>query len=169
VDLAAFHAVQTGAPRRGAMTIVPNGKGVEYLMSEENKALERRMYEEIFNKKNTAAIEQFYAADWVCHPSPPGMPSGLDGMKQWHTLMNKAFPDMQVKLEDIVAEGDKMACLWTATATHKGEFMSMPPTNKQVTITGLHIDRVTGGKIAETWNYSDMMGVMQQLGMKPPG
>jgi steroid delta-isomerase-like uncharacterized protein len=138
-------------------------------MSEENKALERRMYEEIFNKKNMAAVEQFFATDWVCHPLPPGMPPGLDGMKQWHALMNKAFPDMQVKLEDIVAEGDKMACRWAATATHKGEFMGMPSTNKQVTITGLHIDRIASGKIAETWNYSDMMGVMQQLGMKPPG
>jgi steroid delta-isomerase-like uncharacterized protein len=151
------------------MTIVPNGKGVEYLMSEENKALERRMYEEIFNKKNIAAVEQFYATDWICHPSPPGMPPSLEGMKQWHTLTNKAFPDMQAKLEDMLVEGDKIACRWTATATHKGEFMGMPPTNKQVTITGLHIDRIAGGKIVETWNYSDMMGVMQQLGMKPPG
>jgi steroid delta-isomerase-like uncharacterized protein len=151
------------------MTIVPNRKGVEYLMSEENKALERRMYEEIYNKKNMAAIEQFCATDWVCHPPVPGMPPGLAGMKQWHTLMINAFPDMQVKLEDMLAEGDKIACRWTASATHKGEFMGMPPTNKQVTITGLHIDRIAGGKIVETWNYSDMMGAMQQLGMKPPG
>ena len=138
-------------------------------MSEENKALERRMYEEIFNKKNMAAVEQFCAADWVCHPSLPGMPPGLDGMKKAMSVENKAFPDMQVKLEDILAEGDKVACRWTATATHKGEFMGMPPTNKQVTITGVHIDRIAGGKIAETWNYSDMMEVMQQLGMKSPG
>ena len=151
------------------MTIVPNGKGVEYLMSEENKTLERRIYEEIYNKKNMGAVEQFYATDWVCHPSPPGMPPGLEGMKQQHAMINAAFPDMQVKLEDIVAEGDKVACLWTATATHKGEFMGMPATGKQVTIKGIHIDRIAGGKIVETWNYSDMMGVMQQLGMKPPG
>jgi steroid delta-isomerase-like uncharacterized protein len=138
-------------------------------MSEEYKALERRMYEEIFNKKNMGAVEQFYATDWVCHPSPPGMPPGLDGMKQWHKLMNSAFPDMQVKLDDMLAEGDRIACRWTSTAMHKGEFMGMPPTNKQVAITGVHIDRIAGGKIVETWNYSDMMGVMQQLGMKPPG
>jgi steroid delta-isomerase-like uncharacterized protein len=144
-------------------------EGVVSFMSEENKALERRIYEEIYNKNNMAAIEQFYATDWVCHPSLPGMPPGLEGMKQSSTLTSKAFPDMQVKLEDIVAEGDKVACRWTATATHKGEFMGMSPTNKQVTITGVHIDRIAGGKIVETWNYSDMMGVMQQLGMKPPG
>jgi steroid delta-isomerase-like uncharacterized protein len=138
-------------------------------MSEENKALERRMYEEIYNKKNMGAYEQFYAADWVCHPSPPGLSSGLDGMKQWHTMMSKAFPDLQAKLEDILAEGDKIACRWTATAAHKGEFMGMPATGKQVTITGIHIDRIAGGKITETWNYTDMVGVMQQLGIKPPG
>jgi len=138
-------------------------------MSEENKALERRMYEEIYNKKNMGAVEQFCATDWVCHPSPPGMPPGLEGMKQQDAMTNAAFPDMQVKLEDMVAEGDRVACLWTATATHKGEFMGMPATGKQVTIKGIHIDRIAGGKIVETWNYSDMMEVMQQLGMKPPG
>jgi len=151
------------------MTIVPKWKGVASFMSEENKALERRMYEEIYNKKNMAAIEQFVATDWVCHPSLPGMPPGLEGMKQSYTLTSKAFPDMQVKLEDILAEGDKVACRWTATATHKGEFMGIPATNKQVTITGIHIDRIAGGKIVEPWNYSDMMEVMRQLGMKPPG
>jgi len=137
-------------------------------MSEENKELERRIYEEIYNKKNMAAIEQFVATDWVCHPPLPGMASGIEGMKQQHAMTNAAFPDMQVKLEDIVAEGDKVACRWTATATHKGEFMGMPATGKQVTITGIHIDRIAGGKIVETWNYSDMMEAMQQLGTKPP-
>jgi len=137
-------------------------------MSEQNKALERRMYEEIYNKNNLGAYGQFFATDWVCHPSLPAVPPGLEGMKESHTLMSKAFPDMQVKLEDIVAEGDKVACRWTATATHKGEFMGMAATGKQVTVTGIHIDRIAGGKIVESWNYSDMMEVMQQLGMKPP-
>jgi len=137
-------------------------------MLEENKALERRAYEEIYNKKNMAAIEQFYATDWVCHPSLPGTPMDLEGMKQSSTLTSKAFPDMQVKLEEILAEGDKVACRWTATATHKGEFMGIPATNKQVTVTGIHIDRIAGGKIVESWNYSDMTEVMQQLGVKPP-
>ena len=138
-------------------------------MSEENKELERRMYEEIYNKKNLNAVEQFYATDWVGHPSLPGVPPGLDGVKQLMKHDYLALPDMQVKLEDMLAEGDKIACRWTATATHKGEFMGMPATNKQVTMTGVHIDRIAGGKIVETWNYSDMMGLMQQLGMKPPG
>jgi len=151
------------------MTIVPNRKGVEYLMSEENKALERRMYEEIFNKKNLGAVEQFYATNWICDTLLPGMAPGLEGMKQQHAMINAAFPDMQVKLEDIVAEGDKVACLWTATATHKGEFIGMPPTGKQVTMKGIHIDRVAGGKIVQTWGLSDALGLMQQLGMKPPG
>jgi steroid delta-isomerase-like uncharacterized protein len=135
---------------------------------EENKAFERRLYEEIYIKKNSAAIDQFFATNWVCHPSPPGMSSGLEGMKQWHALNNKAIPDMQVKLEDMIAEGDKVACRWTATGTHKDEFMGVPATNKQITLTGIHIDRIANGKVVETWNYSDMLGVMQQLGAIPP-
>jgi steroid delta-isomerase-like uncharacterized protein len=138
-------------------------------MSEENKALERRMYEEIFNKKNVAAIEQFYAANWISDTLLPGIAPGLEGMKQQHAMINAAFPDMQVKLEDIVAEGDKVACLWTATATHKGEFMGMPATGKRVTMRSIHIDRVADGKIAQTWGLSDALGLTQQLGMKPPG
>jgi len=137
-------------------------------MIEENKAFERRLYEEIYNKKNVAAIEQFFTASWICHPSPPGMAPGLEGMKQEYDLSNKAFPDMRVKLEDMVAEGDKVACRWTATGTHKGEFMGIAPTNKQVTMTGIHIDRIAGGRVVETWNYADMLGVMQQLGVIPP-
>ena len=137
-------------------------------MSAENKALERRMYEEIFNKKNLGAVEQFYATDWINHNPLPGMAPGIEGMKQQHAMINAAFPDMQVKLEDMVAEGDTVACLWTATATHKGEFMSMPPTGKQVTMKGIHIDRIAGGKIVQTWGLSDALGLMQQLGMKPP-
>ena len=138
-------------------------------MSEENKTLERRMYEEIYNKKNLDAVEQFYAADWVCHPWSPGMPSSLDGMKERMKQDFLALPDMQAKLDDMLSEGDKIACRWTATATHKGEFMRMSPTNKQLTMTGVHIDRIVDGKIVETWNYLDMIGIMQQLGMKPPG
>ena len=135
---------------------------------EENKALERRLYEEIYIKKNIAKAEQFFATNWICHPSPPGASPGLEGMKQQHVINSKAIPDMQVKLEDMVAEGDKIACRWTATGTHKGEFMGVPPTNKKITLTGIHIDRIAGGKVVETWNYTDMLGVMQQLGVIPP-
>jgi steroid delta-isomerase-like uncharacterized protein len=123
---------------------------------------------EVYIKKNAAAIDQFIDRNWVCHPTPPGMAPGIEGMKQQHAMINAAFPDMQVKLEDIVAEGDKVACLWTATATHKGEFMGMPATGKQVTMKGIHIDRVADGKIAQTWGLSDALGLTQQLGMKPP-
>jgi steroid delta-isomerase-like uncharacterized protein len=147
----------------------PTRKGVEYHMTEENKELERRMYEEIFNKKNMGAVEQFYATNWTSDTLLPGMASGIEGMKQQHAMINAAFPDMQVKLEDVIAEGDKLACLWTATATHKGEFMGMPPTGKRVTMRGIHIDRIASGKIVQTWGLSDALGLMQQLGMKPPG
>ena len=137
---------------------------------EQNKALARQMVEVIFNQGNVSRVEEFLSPDFVEREElPPGMPQGREGVKQLTGMIRNAFPDFKATIEDMIAEGDKVACRWSATATHKGEFMGMPPTNKQVTITGLHIDRIAGGKIAETWNYSDMMGVMQQLGMKPPG
>ena len=78
-----------------------------------------------------------------------------------------AFPDTQMTVEDELADGDKVATRWTATGTHTGELMGIPPTGKQVTVTGMDINRLVGGKIVEHWGEFDQMGMMQQLGVVP--
>lgn len=139
------------------------------MSAEENKALVRRAYEEIFNKKNIAVLEEFYSTEWVWHLAPSGLPQGLEGYRQQHTMVFAAFPDLQTTIEDMIAERDKVAVRWTATGTHKGEFMGIAPTGKQVTMTGIDIERIAGGKIVETWGLNDVMGMMQQLGVKLGG
>lgn len=93
-----------------------------------------------------------------------------EGYKQFVTISRSALPDFHTTVEDIIAEGDKVVQRFTARDTHKGEFMGIPPTGKQVTMTGIAIDRIAGSKIVENWANMDMLGMMVQLGVvSPPG
>jgi steroid delta-isomerase-like uncharacterized protein len=139
-------------------------------MSEENKALLRRYFEEAWNKHNPAAIDEFYAPDLVNHSAPPGMPNDREGVKAGLGMFLGAFPDVKVTSDFVIAEGDKVAMRFTTRATHTGEWLGTPATGKRMEVTGIVIARVAGGRIAEVWYESDQMGMMQQLGVVPaPG
>lgn len=139
-------------------------------MSEQNKALSRRLIEEVFNKANLSAVDEIYAATHVNYDAPPGMPSGVEGTKQFIGMYRAAFPDLHTTIDDQIAEGDKVVTRWTAQGTNTGSLLGMPPTNKRAIITGITIDRVAGRKIAETWNSFDQLSMLQQLGLLPaPG
>jgi len=135
---------------------------------EENKALARRSMEEIWGKGNLDTVDELYAADFVWHWAPPGVASNREGYKQFVTTCFAAFGDVHCATEDVIAEGDKVVIRWTWRATHKGEYMGIAPTGKQVTITGIAISRIVGGKTVEEWGEMDNLGMMQQLGAVPP-
>jgi steroid delta-isomerase-like uncharacterized protein len=78
-----------------------------------------------------------------------------------------AFPDIQITVDDEIAEGDRVVCRWTVTGTHQGEFMGIPPAGKAVTRAGVAIYRLVNGKIAENWLFADDVDFMQQLGALP--
>jgi len=136
-------------------------------MSEENKALARRQLEEVFNKHNPGAVDEFYAPDFVNHNAPPGMPNDREGVKAIAAMYLGAFPDVKVTSDFQLAEGDKVVMRWTGTGTHTGELMGIPATGKRIEMTGISIQRIAGGKIVEEWVESDQMGLMQQLGVVP--
>src|SRR6266516_2389300 len=123
------------------------------MSTEDNKALSRRLFQEFWDQKNLAVADELLAANHVDHTpgSPPGLPPGPEGLKQFAAVYFTAFPDLRITIDDLVAEGDKVVTRWTTRATHQGDLMGIPPTGKQVTITGITIDRIAGGKIAETW------------------
>ncbi len=98
----------------------------------------------------------------------PDVSPDLQGLKQFVTVVTAVFPDWHPTIEDMIAEGDKVVVRFTGSGTHKGEFMGIPPTGKQVTITAIAIQRIAGGKIVENWLQADMLGMMQQLGVVPP-
>jgi len=140
------------------------------MSTEQNKALMRRFYEEI-SKGNLAALDELVAADLVDHsPFVPGQAPGRQGTLELFTMIRAAFPDLHVTVEDMVAEGDKVAVRGTMSGTHKGEFTGIAPTGKQITVGTIEILRIVGGKMVEHWNVIDSLGMMQQLGVVPaPG
>jgi len=135
---------------------------------EENKAIARRWNDEVWSKGSLAAIDELLATNFVFHYPAPGVSPDLEGYKQYVTGSRVPFPDFQYTMEDIVAEGDKVAIRWSGRATHKGEFMGIAPTGKQVTMTGISIIRIVDGKIVEEWGEMDMLSMMQQVGVIPP-
>jgi predicted ester cyclase len=90
-------------------------------------------------------------------------PPGREGFIRRIEAVKAAFSDLQPRVDDILVDGDRLAWRWTITATHTGEFMETPATNRRVSITGINIVRVQGGKIAESWSYPDLLGLLQQL------
>jgi len=134
---------------------------------EENKAIVRRWNDEVYDKGNLAAIDELFATNFVWHFAPPGVTPDREGYKQENvTNLRASFADIQCTVEDMVAEGEKVAVRWTWRGTHKGEYMGIAPTGKQATISGIEILRIVGGKIVEEWSESDWLGFMQQLGAK---
>jgi steroid delta-isomerase-like uncharacterized protein len=140
-------------------------------MSEENKALIQRFVEEAFNKGNLDVADEVYASSFISHdPTAPEGQGSPEGVKQFVNTYLGAFPDGYTTVEDVIAEGVKVAYRWTFRGTHRGELMGILPTGEQVEITGITIDRLSGGKIEEQWNNFDQLGMLQQLGVAPaPG
>ncbi len=135
---------------------------------EENKAIELRFLEEVVNKGNLDIIDELCAANFVDHNAPPGIAPDREGYKQFFAMSRSALPDFHSTIEDMIAEGDKVVERFTGRGTHKGEWMGIAPTGKQITIQGMAIHRITDGKIVENWANMDMLGVMVQLGVVPP-
>jgi steroid delta-isomerase-like uncharacterized protein len=143
----------------------------DILMSaEENKAVARRFYEDVWNQHDVDALDELTVTDAVDHDPMPGQVPGREGWKQQFAMMLTAFPDLHFTVDVVVAEGDKVASRLTVNATHSGEFMGLPPTGKQGSITGVDIFRIAGGKVVERWGNYDLLGLMQQIGaVAPPG
>jgi steroid delta-isomerase-like uncharacterized protein len=133
-------------------------------MSAENKALVRRWFEEVWNKGRVAAIDELLGANGVVHGLGGDM-QGPDAFKPFHAAYRDAFPDVKIELEDLIAEGDKVAFRWSATATHKGSGLKIAATGKPVSFSGMGVIRVESGKLIEGWNIFDQLGMMQQLGV----
>ncbi len=134
-------------------------------MSEENKALARRSWE-IVNEGSLDTLEEVYADNFILH-EPDEDVRGIEGLKQFVSMIFGAFPDLRVTVEDELAEGDKVVSRWTAQGTHQGELTGITPTGNQVDISGITIHRIEDGKIVEEWENWDALGLMQQIGAVP--
>jgi predicted ester cyclase len=134
------------------------------MSAEENKALARRAWEAL---DNPDLIDELYASDVVWH-EPDRDIHGTQEAKQFISLYKSAFPDMNVTVEDVVAEGDKVVTHVSIRGTHQGETEEFgPPTGRQIEGTLITISRIEGGKIVEDWDAYDNLTTLQQLGLAP--
>jgi len=137
-------------------------------MSEQNKVIVRRLFEELWNKGNLSVADQLFSPNYAHHdPSTPDFGRGPESERKRATLYRTAFPDLQLTIEDIIAEGETVMARWSCRGTHKGDLSGISPTGKQFTISGVTIARLTNGKLAEGYVNWDALGLMQQLGVAP--
>lgn len=129
---------------------------------EANKVIFTRMINELFNDKNMASADELFAPDATV-PSIPDTPPGPEGARQIADMFLSAFPDLQVSIDYIVAEGDRVFGRMTERATHRGTFFGIPATQRPVEFTEMGIVRIENGKIVESWFDMDMFGLMMQI------
>jgi steroid delta-isomerase-like uncharacterized protein len=136
----------------------------------DNKALVRRLFDEVWNTGNVALVDDLLAPDFVDHAAQMGRGDPTrDGFKTQVRLFRTAFPDGRSQIEDLIAEDDRVVARWTDGGTQRGEWMGVPPTGKRVTMSGIDVYRIEQGRIAEFWCSEDELGLLRQLGaLQPP-
>jgi steroid delta-isomerase-like uncharacterized protein len=137
-------------------------------VSEENKAIFRRYVEEVGNEGNLDLVDEIFS-DYASHqPDGSVLERGPEDVKRFMGEFRSAFPDFHTTIEDQIAEDDKVVTRWTMRGTHEGEFRGIAPTGEQISVTGIGIFRFSDGKVVESWDNFDQLGMMQQLGAVPP-
>ena len=137
-------------------------------MSAENKALVDRFFEEMCNGRKLALANEIFAANHAYHdPANAWVGAGPEGMQQVIAAYHGAFGDAHWSADETLLAGDRVITRWTGTGTHTGNLQGIAPTGKKVRITGIWMNRIAGGKIAESWNAWDALGILQQIGVVP--
>ena len=133
-----------------------------------NKALVRRFIDEIFLGGSFESVDELLTEDFTPH-TWGSMEPGRDGLKEAIGRVSAGISDPTMTIDDIIAEGDRVAVRLTSSATHTGEFMGMPASGKRYEIGEIHIFRLRDGRVCEHWHQADFVGMMKQLGASPGG
>lgn len=138
-------------------------------MSEANKAIVRRFYEEVMSQGNMNLLDEIMASDFKDHGETLfGSPQGRDTLKQGITASRAVFGDLHVQLHDVIADGEVVGVRGTMRCTHQGEFLGVSPSGNELSWNGLALFRIVDGKITERWFNSDSLSITQQLGLVAP-
>jgi len=138
-------------------------------MSTENKAIVRRLYDEVWNKRKLDIVAQIISPSHaLLDPFASGSQVGPESYRRRVLELTSSFPDLRFTLDDVIAEKDKVVVLWVISGTHKGDFMNIPPTGKKVSVEGITIHYIRGGKILDSNARWDAMGLLRQVGALPP-
>jgi steroid delta-isomerase-like uncharacterized protein len=137
-------------------------------MSMENKAIVRRFYEEVWNKRKLDVVDELFSASHALNdPVLSGSQVGPALYKRRVVEMTTGLPDLCFTVEDMIAEGEKVAACWTISGTHKGEYLGIRPTGRKVSVEGITIHHIKNGKILDSYARWDALGLMRQLGAIP--
>ena len=143
------------------------------MSAEENKALLWRYVEAVWDKQNPAAVDDFLSPDYERHRSPTTAPLTREGQKQLLIQFRTAFPDIQLTVEEVIAEDTRLAFRSTIRATHQGEIFGIPPTGKRITVGLVDIIHIKNRQFVEQWGGPDLFDLVKQLGaelsLKSPG
>ena len=138
------------------------------MSSEENKAIVRRTYEELWDQRKLEVADEVIAEGSVNYDTgTTPQPFGPGEMKDTVKMVTAGFPDNRHEVEEIIAEGNTVAARVTLTGTHEGEFLGVPPTGKKIEVTEIHIYKLEDGKAVEHRVGRDDLGALSQLGVIP--
>jgi len=138
------------------------------MAAHDNEANMRRMYTEVMTKGNNALFDELTAPNFREHELVPGFEPNREGVKKWMTAFRTAIPDIQILVNDVISQGDKVVARVTIHGTQKGPLMGIPATGKKFQMDVIDIVRFENGKLAEHWGVSDMLGMLTQIGVVPP-
>lgn len=136
------------------------------MSTEQNKRLVLRIFDEIYNRNNLAAVDELISEEYV-YRKPGSEVHGPTDYKQLIAYFRAAFPDMQFSIDQMIAEGEYVVCRWTFTGTHGGEYSGVAATGKFVTVTGIVVSRCVDGKLVEDVEVLDELGLLRQIGAMP--
>ena len=132
--------------------------------TEQNKSIYRAFIQRVFNEGRLDALDEFLAPSYVIRDTPPETPPGAEGVKSVVSMFRGAFPDLEITLDDLMAEGDRVAARSTLRGTHRGPLFGLAPTGRSVTMTSLTMVRIVDGRLVESWVKNDTASLMSQLG-----
>lgn len=135
----------------------------EFMQLEENKLFYQRFIQEVFNEGRLDKVAEFVSPSYLLHDAPPGTPSGPEAIVQAVSMFRGGFPDMEITMEKMLAEGDMLAMKSSWTGTHRGTIFGIPATGRSVKVSALTMVRISKGRICESWVKNDVMGLMNQL------
>ncbi len=139
------------------------------MSAEENKAIVRRLYDEVWNAGKVGVVDEVFSRDFTDHNPNPGIPPTFDGFKQTVEVYRGAFPDVHFTVDLMTSDGDIVVSRWTAEGSHQADLGELRATGKSARVTGIDINRIVDGKITEHWGNWDQLSLMQQLGAIPTG
>jgi steroid delta-isomerase-like uncharacterized protein len=133
---------------------------------DQNKALARRVYDECFSHGKLEVVDEIYSIDCAFHdPVFPQLGAGAQSMRRHIQMFRNAFPDLQVKVDDVIAERDEVVLHWTAKGTQQGQFLGAMPTHRNASVSGTTICRIKNGKIIEQYSDWNALTLLEQLGV----